>query len=194
MLRQGVVQKSLKMLNIWSFTGGSGDPSLDTQLVRLASQVIPEFLFEKDILWKQHILHYHAQVDKVCVTKGKCVHEKMFWWKYVLMKLKHIFLSTSQNFKVFDVIKIYLHLFVKCLYLFLWTVEKIYIWCLDKYFLLWSLVPGARHCLVQYFRTVCTTTKLLLLNSLLQESLHRKLAKINLVQRRHSFLAIIMFI
>ena len=50
MLRQGVVQKSLKMLNIWSFTGGSGDPSLDTQLVRLASQVIPEFLFEKDIL------------------------------------------------------------------------------------------------------------------------------------------------
>ena len=135
-LRQSVVQKSLKMLNIWSFTGGSGDPSLDTQLVRLASQVIPEFLFEKDILWKQHILHYHAQVDKVCVTKGKCVHEKMFWWKYVLMKLKHIFLSTSQNFKVFDVIKIYLHLFVKCLYLFLWTVEKIYIWCLDKYFCL----------------------------------------------------------
>jgi len=49
-LRQSVVQKSLKMLNIWSFTGGGGGPSLDTQLVRLASQVIPEFLFEKDIL------------------------------------------------------------------------------------------------------------------------------------------------
>jgi len=45
-LRQSLEQTSLQMLNIWWFTG----PPLDAQLIRLASQVIPEFLFEKDIL------------------------------------------------------------------------------------------------------------------------------------------------